>query len=86
MSSLRFQSEPNSVSGIHKRSRDDLSNAKLFADDTSLFSVVHNVNILAGEVNNDLVKINECAYQWKMSFNADPIKQAREIMFTRKKN
>ena len=34
------------------------SNAKLFADDTSLFSVVHNVVTTAKELNNDLVKIN----------------------------
>ena len=31
--------------------------AKLFADDTSLFSVVHNANTTAKELNNDLVKI-----------------------------
>ena len=62
---------------------DELSNAKLFADDTSLFSVVHNVNTSAGEVNNDLVKISEWAYQWKMSFNHDLLKQSQEIIFTR---
>ena len=37
---------------------DDLPNAKLFADDTALISVVHNVNNSADEVNNDLVKVN----------------------------
>ena len=37
------------------------SNAKLFADDTSLFSVVHNTNTTAKELNNDLVKINRWA-------------------------
>ena len=63
---------------------DDLLNAKLFADDTSLSSAVHNVNTAAGEVNNDLVKINKWACQWKMNFNPDPIKQAQEIIFTRK--
>ena len=35
-----------------------LSNAKLFADETSLFSVVHNANTTAKELNNDLVKIS----------------------------
>ena len=34
-----------------------MSNAKLFADDTSLFSVVHNVKTSADEVNNNFVKI-----------------------------
>ena len=31
-----------------------LSNAKLFADDTSLFSVVHNLDSSTTELNNDL--------------------------------
>ena len=39
------------------------SNAKLFADDTSLFSVVHDVNTSAKELNDDLKKINDWAFQ-----------------------
>ena len=62
---------------------DDLSsNPKLLADDTSLFSVVHNKNISANELNNDLRKISNWAYQWKMSFNPDPLKQAQEVIFS----
>ena len=54
---------------------DNLSTtAKLFADDTSLFSIVQNVNTSAGHLNNDLSKINNWAFQWKMSFNPDPSK------------
>ena len=34
------------------------SNAKSFADDASLFFVVHNANTTAKELNNDLVKIS----------------------------
>ena len=60
------------------------SNVKLFADDTSLFSVVHNISDSANLLNSDLSKINEWALQWKMSFNPDPIKQAQEIIFSRK--
>ena len=61
---------------------DDLSsNPKLFADDTSLFSVVHDKNTSANELNNDLRKISNWAYQWKMSFNPDPLKQAQEVIF-----
>ena len=60
------------------------SNAKSFADDTSLFSVVHNVNSTAKELNNDLVKISSWTYQWKMSFNPDLRKQAQEVIFSRK--
>ena len=60
------------------------SNAKLFADDSSLFSAVHDVNTSANELNNDLYQINKWAFQWKMSFNPDPSKQAQEIIFSRK--
>ena len=56
----------------------DLSNAKLLADDTPLFFVVHNVNTSAGEVAKDLLKIDKWAYQWKMSFNPYPIKQSQK--------
>ena len=59
------------------------SNAKLFADDASLFSA-HNANTSAKELNNDLVKISSWDYQWKMSFNADRRKQAQEVIFSRK--
>ena len=38
------------------------SNAKSFADDASLFSVVHNANTTAKELNNDLVKISSWDY------------------------
>ena len=60
------------------------SNAKLFPDDTSLFSVAHNITDLANLLNSNLSKINKWALQWKMSFNADPTKQAQEIIFSRK--
>ena len=56
------------------------SNAKLLADETSLFCVIHDVDISANELNNDLCQINK----WKMSFNLDPSKQAQEIIFSRK--
>ena len=39
-----------------------ISNAKLFADDTSLFSVVHDVNTSAKELNDDLKKVNDWAF------------------------
>ena len=38
----------------------------------------------ANNLNNDLKKINKWAFQWKMSYNADPTKQAQEVMFSRK--
>ena len=56
------------------------SNAKLFADDTSLFSVVHDVSTSAKEFYGNLKKVNDWAFQWKMSFNPDPSKQAQEVI------
>ena len=60
------------------------SNPKLFADDTLLFSVVKNVDASNIDLNNNLKKIGEWAFQWKMSFNLDPTKQAQELIFSRK--
>ena len=57
---------------------------KLFADDTSLFSVVNNINESANQMNMDLEKISLWAYQWKMSFNPDISKQAQEFIFSKK--
>ena len=60
------------------------SNPKLFADDTSLFSVVYDINTSTRQLNNEFRKISNLAYQWKMSFNSDPLKQAQEEIFSRK--
>ena len=70
---------------INDLSDDLMSNVKLFADDTSLFSVVHDVNTSSTDLNNDLRKISDWAIQWKMTFNPDPSKQAQEVIFSRKR-
>ena len=62
------------------------STAKLFVDDTSLFSIVHNPNESTKYLNLDLSVISQWAYQWKMLFNPDPKKPADEAIFSRKKN
>ena len=56
---------------INNLSDELVSTVNLFADDTSLFSVVCDSNISAYELNNDMQKISEWAYKWKMSFNPD---------------
>ena len=61
------------------------SEYKLFADDISLFSVVNDINTLASDLNEDLEKIGNWAFKWKMNFNPDPNKQAQGIIFSRKK-
>ena len=60
------------------------SNAKLFADDTSLFSVVKDINTSVIELNSALKKINDSVIQWKMTFNPDRSKQVQETIFSRK--
>ena len=63
---------------------DNLSfNIKLFPDDTSLFFVIHDNNVSAVELNEDLKKISNWAFQWKMGFNPDASKQAQEVIFSR---
>ena len=61
------------------------SNAKLFADDTSLFTIVKGENESANILNNDLSLISKWAFNWKMLFNPDPSKPAQEVLFSRKK-
>ena len=60
------------------------SNCKLFADDTSLFSVVNGIQSSASTLRNDLTVISNWAFQWKMIFNPDLTKQAPEVIFSRK--
>ena len=61
------------------------SKCKLFADDTSLFSLVNNINTSASDLNEDLEKIGNWSLKWKMNFNPDPNKHTQEIIFSRKK-
>lgn len=61
------------------------SKVKFFADDTMLYSVVHDPITSAKDLNDDLEKIRKWAYQWKMQFNPDPTKQAVKIIFSCKK-
>ena len=50
------------------------------------FQLVHNPQISAQNLNDDLGKISKWAFQWKMSFNPDITKQAQEVIFSRKSN
>ena len=63
-----------------------ISNAKLFADDTSLFTIVKDKNDSANVLNNDLPLIPRWAYDWKILFNPDPKEPAQEVIFSRKNN
>ena len=61
------------------------SSPRLFADDISLFSPVNDINLTAIQMNRDLNLISNWAHQWKMQFNPDPLKQAQEVIFSRKR-
>ena len=56
---------------------------KLFAEDNHSFQL-KNKNNSASQLYNDLDKISDWAYTWKISFNPDPSKQAQEVIFSRK--
>ena len=58
-----------------------VSNPKLFVDDKSLFSVIFGKDLSAKNLNDDLNRISNWAFQWKISFNSDPNKQAQEVLF-----
>ena len=60
------------------------STTKLFADDTSLFSVVDSIDESANQMNMDLEKISLWVYQWKKSFNSDISKETQEVIFSKK--
>ena len=55
-------------------------------DDTSLFSAAQSIKSTAIDLNSDLSKISDWAFQWKMNFNPDPNKQVQEVIFNRKIN
>ena len=64
---------------------DNLStNVKPFPHYTSLFSVVHDIATSSCDLNYDLNRVREWAFQWKMSFNPEPSKEAQEVIFTHK--
>ena len=62
-----------------------VSISKLFADDTSIFSKVVDVNQSSQDLNDDLNIVKNWAFQWKMTFNPDLNKQATEVVFSHKK-
>ena len=60
--------------------------AKLFADDTSVFSTVGDPNELGKYLNLDHSVISQWSHHRKMLFKPDPKNPAYEVIFSRKKN
>ena len=58
--------------------------ARIFADDTSLFKIVENPITASQELKHDLNLVQIWAYQWKMSFNPAPAKPPVEMIFSTK--
>ena len=46
--------------------------------------MTHDKTTTKNELKNDLKKISDYLFQWKMSFNPDPSKQAQEVIYSRK--
>ena len=69
---------------INDSSENPVLNPKLFADETSLFSLILDKDLSAKHLNDDLNRMNNWAFQWEMSFNPDPNKQTQEVLFSRK--
>ena len=67
---------------INDSSENLLSNPELLADDTSLLSVISDKDFSAKNLDNDLNKINNWAFRWKMIFNWDSSKQDQEVLFS----
>ena len=62
------------------------SSCKLFVDDTSLFKKIENKSYSNFQIDRDLETISKQAFLWKMLFNPDPVKQAIESVFHKKKD
>ena len=60
------------------------TNAKLLADGTSLFSVIHGSQTSANVLNKDLEMMHNWAFQCEMHFNPNPTKQAQGVIFSNK--
>ena len=49
-----------------------------------IYKNYNDLNATAIDLNNDLAKINDWNYQWKMNLEPDLFKQAQEVPFSRK--
>ena len=63
------------VDGVH-------NDIKLFADDTSIFSIVKDKDEATETLNQDLERVRLWAWQWKMQFNCD---KTEEVIFSVKR-
>ena len=57
----------------------------MFADDTSLLTIVKDKNDSANIFSNNQLLIIKWIYNWKTLSNLDPIEPAKEGLFSKKK-
>ena len=82
----RFRSGSISFSSLYQSLPNELKpNEKLFADDTSLFTIVKHRQESADVLNDDLSLISQWDFNCKMLINPDTNKPAQEVLFSRKK-
>ena len=60
---------------INDLTKDLHSNPKFFADDTSLFLTIADEALSNPHLKDDLSKINDWVFKWKMSFNPDSMRK-----------
>ena len=60
------------------------STYKIFTDDTSLFSHALNKDTSQDELNYDIQKVSDWAFQWKMQFNPDLKNKHKKWLFPKK--
>ena len=61
------------------------SPVKPFLDGTSIFRIISNVNVSLQVLSNYLSTIQDWTFCRKMSFNPDPTKPAKEVIFSSKR-
>ena len=71
---------------INDLSEGPFTSAKLFADDVSLFFIIHVSQAFTNILNENLELIPNWPFQWKTNFNPDSTKPAQETNFSRKTN
>ena len=61
------------------------TNVQLFVEDKCLFSVIHDRQTSANDLNKALEMMENWAFQSKMILNLDPTQQVQEVIFICKK-
>ena len=72
------------LSYINELSDEMTSPCRIFADGTSLSLKIEDKSYSNFQLDKDLETIRKWAFQWKMLFNPDHIKQAIEVCFSHK--